>query len=418
MPEPLTYQLHPYGLENDPEEERFKLSTLNYLSACTYSMYALFFRLDESLSSTALDALKAVKCSTVKFVVQWVDKDPAYTSSDEIEASYFSTVRLGDLKPWSLAHQLAENCHAILSDTPFAPWDPANLDLSRLTKPEPAEEDKVDGPAPSQPNKDQLPVIALLFHLPRSKAAELKRLATPEAKAGGWISTYDAFSPFILRTLTRLRAPAHKPDTSKPISWVDAVDMGRRVHSPPVPARLQGNVMSAALNTNAPPEIIHPTIADIISPADDSGKVEWPLWKLASYIRQLTNSVAREGLDAMLTMLRIHDKAALKLRIDCQLLISILQTDHQDTNIPQADLGVARSITYRYLLDFVTSAFILIYPARVGSGPHGGDEGCEFPIVYECELAQTLIDDPEWNSFFEFRGVDAVDVASTPEVPK
>jgi hypothetical protein len=59
MPESQTYHLHPYGWEDDPEEERFKLSTLDYLSACTYNMYALFFRLDESLSSTAVEALKA-----------------------------------------------------------------------------------------------------------------------------------------------------------------------------------------------------------------------------------------------------------------------------------------------------------------------------------------------------------------------
>ena len=54
----------------------------------------------------------------------------------------------------------------------------------------------------------------------------------------------------------------------------------------------------------------------------------------------------------------------------------------------------------------------------MGSGPHGDDEGCEFSIVYERELAQTLIDDPEWNAYFEFRGVDAVDISSTPEAPE
>ncbi|KAL3432648.1 transferase family-domain-containing protein [Aspergillus tetrazonus] len=497
MPESQTYHLHPYGWEDDPEQERFKLSTLDYLSACTYNMYALFFRLDESLSSTAVDALKAglertlsqarhlcgtiekdpdgghsftkKKDSTVKFVVQWVDKDPAYPSIDEIEATHFSAVRLGDLKRWSvqpmtygekseahpdaspavaaykanfvrgglvfimhhhhyandvmgwagLTHQLAENCYAVLNHTPFPLWDPANLDVSRLTKPDPAEEDKVDGPTPPQPTEDQLPGIALLFHLPKSKAAELKRLATPKAADGSWISTYDAFSAFILRTLTRLRAPVYKLDTSKPLFWAEAVDMRRRMHSPPVPARLQGNVMSAAMNINAPAEITHPTIADIISHANPDGEAEWPLWRLASYIRQLTNSVTQERLDAVLTMVsRVRDKAALKLRIDCQPLMSILQTDHRDANVSQADFGFARPITYRHLLDFVTPGLIIIYPPRVGSGPHGDDEGCEFSIVYERELSQTLIDDPQWNAYFEFRGVDAVDISSAPEAPE
>jgi hypothetical protein len=48
MPKILEYQLHPMGWQNDPEEERFKLSTLDYLSAMTYNNYALFFKLDDS----------------------------------------------------------------------------------------------------------------------------------------------------------------------------------------------------------------------------------------------------------------------------------------------------------------------------------------------------------------------------------
>lgn len=47
MPKVQELQLHPLGWENDPEEERFKLSTLDYLSAMTYNNYALFFKLDD-----------------------------------------------------------------------------------------------------------------------------------------------------------------------------------------------------------------------------------------------------------------------------------------------------------------------------------------------------------------------------------
>jgi hypothetical protein len=47
MPKVEEFQLHPLGWENDPEEERFKLSTLDYLSAMTYNNYALFFKLED-----------------------------------------------------------------------------------------------------------------------------------------------------------------------------------------------------------------------------------------------------------------------------------------------------------------------------------------------------------------------------------
>lgn len=48
MPKIEELQLHPLGWENDPEEERFKLSTLDYLSMMTYNNYALFFKLDDA----------------------------------------------------------------------------------------------------------------------------------------------------------------------------------------------------------------------------------------------------------------------------------------------------------------------------------------------------------------------------------
>ena len=47
MPKVQELQLHSLGWENDWEEERFKLSTLDYLSAMTYNNYALFFKLDD-----------------------------------------------------------------------------------------------------------------------------------------------------------------------------------------------------------------------------------------------------------------------------------------------------------------------------------------------------------------------------------
>lgn len=48
MPKIEEIQLRPSGWENAPEEERFKLSTLDYLSAMTWNNYALFFKLDDA----------------------------------------------------------------------------------------------------------------------------------------------------------------------------------------------------------------------------------------------------------------------------------------------------------------------------------------------------------------------------------
>ena len=48
MPTIEDAQLHPWGWENDPEEERWKLSTLDYLSTTTWVNKAIFFSLEDS----------------------------------------------------------------------------------------------------------------------------------------------------------------------------------------------------------------------------------------------------------------------------------------------------------------------------------------------------------------------------------
>ncbi|QRD94695.1 hypothetical protein F9C07_2205456 [Aspergillus flavus] len=431
------FYLQPLGWENDPDEERYKVSTLNYLTARSYNNYALFFKLDNVDKPKVVDVLKAGlertlsqtrhlsgtiekdstdgysfvkrKDSTVRFFVQWLDSsEENFPSFEDIEKAHFSATTLGDLNLWSVppmtyglvfimhhhhyandvlgwagfTHQLAENCYAIVNQTPFPTWDLACLDRSRLLKPEVPEEAKVDGPASPERHPDHTVAVSLLFHLPRGKAIELKQLATPTD--GSWISTYDAFSAFIWRTLTRLRAPA--------------VDMRRRMVNPKVPPRIQGNIMFAALSPTAP--VPQPTLAEIIS--------EWPFPKLASYIRQLTDSMTEESLSQALDVIAtIRDKAAMNVRINSYPPMSILQTDHRDVNMNAANFGFATPVTYRHLLDCISEGVIIIYPPRT-TGPDS-DEGCEFAISYEKSLAQELIDDPEWNKFFEYRGVDAED---------
>ena len=42
------FHLHPFGWENDPEEERFRLSTLDYLTTTTWTNTAIFFKLTDA----------------------------------------------------------------------------------------------------------------------------------------------------------------------------------------------------------------------------------------------------------------------------------------------------------------------------------------------------------------------------------
>ncbi|KAJ3534806.1 hypothetical protein NM208_g7394 [Fusarium decemcellulare] len=156
--------------------------------------------------------------------------------------------------------------------------------------------------------------------------------------------------------------------------------------------------MFAATSPTAP--VTQPTVAEVIS--------GWSFSQLASYIRKLTDSVTQENLDKTLEMVAtVRDKASLNIRIDSQPPMSILQTDHRDANITSANFGFATPATYRHVLDRITEGVIIVYPPRDPSPE--SDEGCEFAIFYEQRLAQELIDDPEWNEYFQYRGVDAED---------
>ncbi|KAK6835386.1 hypothetical protein RU639_002425 [Aspergillus parasiticus] len=472
------YHLHPYGWETSPQEERYKISTLDYLTGLCYTHFAIYFRLNDDRKPKAAVVLKEGlertlgqvghlcstiekdpggghsfvkrKESTVQFVIQWLDAasdTDRFPSLDDMESSSFAGITLGDFKHWSIepmtygekpeAHpdsspvtsafllnfvrgglvlithmhhyandvmgwrgfvqQLADNCYAVDNQTPFPTWDPACNDVSIVSKPDPPVEQLVDGPPAPQQHPDQRPGQCLLFHLPRSKAAELKRLATPQD--GTWISTYDAFTAFIWRTTTRLRQPVFGIPLETPMFWCEAVDMRRRMKNPPVHPQVQHNVLWAALSDQAPfPPLTH---GDVIS--------DKPLWELAAYIRKITNTQTQENLDAALTAIsHIKDKTNLNIRINSKPPMSIITTDHRDAQVTNADFGFARPLCHRHLQQGtgVTVGVHVVYPPKLDENPDS-DEGNMFALMYEKELAQDLINDKEFSKFFEYRGVDS-----------
>lgn len=174
--------------------------------------------------------------------------------------------------------------------------------------------------------------------------------------------------------------------------------MRRRFRNPAVPPRIRGNVMFAALSPTAPVE--QPTVAELVS--------EWPLSRVAQYVRQMTDSVTQESLNKTLEKVAtVRDKASLNIQSDSLPPMSALFTDHRDTYMASTDSGFATPITHRHLTDRITEGVIIVYPPRK-LDPES-DEGPEFSFFYEKRLAQTLIEDPEIGKYFEYRGVDAED---------
>ncbi|KAK3370517.1 hypothetical protein B0H63DRAFT_402672 [Podospora didyma] len=457
------YQLRPHGWENDPEEERIRFSSLDYLAASTYNSYALFFKLDDDEKSKAVEVLKEglsktlAQCrqlvgiieknpdnddhsfvkkrdTSIKLIVKTFDANDDFPSFQDIEKAHFASSCLGDVsrlvvegmsyeeKPESLTsarpaisayqanlipgglifvtnfhhyandvmgwanfvYQLAENCHAVANHTAPPPWDPANLDATRFTALDFPSASKVDGPSPPGRHPLLRAHSSLLFHLPKSKAASLKTLASPED--GSWISTYDAFTAILWRTLTKHRAALYavsEPTTTTPLFG--------EAH----------NLFWAAVSATHPsPAPL--TVQEIISSA--------PLTKLASYIRSLTNSIDQAGLDAALAMLApVRDKTSLFTRVNSFPPLSLLTTDWRDAKVcERADFGFVgggKPRAFRHFFgDVVTEGLVLIYPPRRVADDT--DEGCEFVIAVETEIVDAVLEDEEFGKWFEFRGYE------------
>ncbi|KAF7537487.1 hypothetical protein G7054_g3672 [Neopestalotiopsis clavispora] len=475
MPSKQVFQIHPYGWEQDPEEERLKVSTIDRTPVTTYNHYVVYFRVDDADKDRAVDVLRAglektlsqakyfcstiekdpegghsfvkKKDSTVKLVLQRLDlPGDNYPSLDEIEAAYFSARSLGDINTWSIpemtwgerpeaepdnspvvaayqinltkggllfsmhshhyasdvmgwhnfTHQLADNCYAICNSTPFPSWDPACVDALRFTKDLP-EKDLVDGPPIPQRHPDHPEQQAILFHLPSSKAEELKRLALPTESGSHWVSTYDAMCAYIWRVMTKVRADFYKPaDLSQKLYWGEAINMRPRLHNPPVPERMLRAIVAGGFSDTYPDTAL--SIAQVIRDA--------PLSQLASCIRYLTESCTEKHLEALVDLIApIRDKRSISLRVDAHPPMSTFVTDHRSSDVSGFDFGFGKPITYRHLWgESITAGLILIY-APLRPSPNA-DEGCMFTITMEKELVETLRADPAWNSYFEYRGID------------
>ncbi|KAF4458916.1 acyl transferase [Fusarium albosuccineum] len=478
MPRVEEFQIYPLGWENDPEEERYKLSTLDYLSTTTFTNTALFFKVEEAekpkvaaLIREGLERSLAQvrhlvgrierdedghhsivkrRTSTVRFVIQHLDTpEDNYPSFDEIAKADFLSPILGDIDVLSVlpmtcgnkpeAHpdnhppmssfklnfipgglifnmhdhhysngltgfngfvkQVAENCYAILNKTEFPSFDPLCLDrgafgLLPSDRPAAAKEPEVEAPPRAHRNMQHKHSQSLMFHLPKSKYAELKKAATPSD--GTRISTYNAVVALMWRVLSRIREPLYKPGMDYKPLWAEGVSISKLFTNPPMPERMQGNLQIDINSADSKlPEF---TLAEVIS--------EVPLSKLASYIRKMTDSVTHEMLARHIAKFdRIWNKEDLSIHVDSFPPMSILVSDWRYANYCDYDFGFASPTAFRHLFGGVPLSQAVVYsPHR---GPAGDDEGMEVQVTFETEVVQQLLEDPEWTKYFEFRGVDA-----------
>ena len=139
---------------------------------------------------------------------------------------------------------------------------------------------------------------------------------------------------------------------------------------------------------------------------------------LASFSRSRAQALTEEQRPGARRVLKIAEdpprylNTALFLRTDSFPPMSNIITEWRDARACEADFGFAKPHCFRLPIEFVTPGLTFVYPARSVNPPSGDDEGVEFSIGVEKEIAQDLIEDPEWSQFFEFRGIDGEEKTS------
>ncbi|KAL1841187.1 hypothetical protein VTJ49DRAFT_7356 [Mycothermus thermophilus] len=427
MPETTVYELHPLGWENDPEEEKLKLSMLDYFSAQLYDAYALFFKLPDGEQSHTLAILKEglertlAQCrhmmgtieqdddthdcfflkkrdSTVKFVVKYFGPEDGVPSMVEIEKTHYASGVL-DVTKLSVEGLLTtEMPEYHPSRKPVAAAFQANFipgGLIFVTSQHHYTNDLTGWANFARQTRRQLRACVLL-HLPLSKAAELKPLATPKDPDAmpKWISTYNAMCALLWRILARHRIPLYNcdPDVEIPLA-VETVNMRLRA-DPPLPARQQRNIFWVAASSAHPNPLTAREVA-----AQES---QVPLSRLAVKIRTMTNGVDQETVLQFLAMTApVRDKTRLFTRVNSFPPLSFLMTDWRDADLYHTDFGFGRPCAFRHFFGTSKSmkgiSLIVVYPPRTSDNP---DEGFEFLVAVENDILDAFLVDPDLTSYF------------------
>ncbi|KAI0899509.1 transferase family-domain-containing protein [Annulohypoxylon nitens] len=375
--------------------------------------------------------------STVRFDVQWLDDYPSYTSLEKanftgrslgnparltIEGMTMACKRLPDTSPpmvafqlnlipggliftvhqhhaaldmdgtVSLVHQIANHCYSIVKGTAPPSWNEELMDRSRFFSNVPYEK-KIDPPPMPGKSQDWFPCSWLLFHLPQSKAAELKQLCAPDRSQGAWISTYDALVAFLWRVVSKHRAQIYKQDLTQTALFFEPVNMRSRL-TPEVSKRYQGNCLGVGSSYNRPDPL---TLADVISKA--------PLSRIAVYIRQMTQDATQEALDKTVEMLGSYRRQwALHPPLAALPPTSFVVTDWRSADMCDVDFGFGRPVAFRQLSD-VVEHMMVIYPPMGSNG--NADRGVEVMLPFETHAIDMLMEDVDMKRFFEFQGVES-----------
>ncbi|KAK4244899.1 omega-hydroxypalmitate O-feruloyl transferase [Corynascus novoguineensis] len=436
-------------------QERLRFSRLEYLAACVYNIYALFFKLQDEERPRAIAVLKEslertlAQCrqlvgrieknehdddhsfvkrrySIVKFVVKYFEAEDDVPSIFDIEKAHFSQSSLGDSgRSVVEGMEYGEKPECLPSANPVISAFQANLIPGGLifvinshhysndaenyysifnnsTPPpwNPANLDSTRFTASDFPSSSKVDGPTPPECQPLLRAHSSLLLHLPKSKAG---------------KLKRLVTPTESAEVGTWSSSYDAfaallcrvITRHRAVlyKASPGETPLLAEGVNMRIRTDLPVAprqqrnlfwaAASETFPDPLTVKQiASSEHEFPLSHLASKLRTMTKSMNQAALNQALAMLApIRDKTCLFTRVNSFPPLSLAVSDWRPAAVRGADFGFARPCAYRHFFDAVTEGPILVYPPRVSS--NYDNEGCELVVAVEIEIIEAVLGDSE-----------------------
>ncbi|KAK4149271.1 omega-hydroxypalmitate O-feruloyl transferase [Chaetomidium leptoderma] len=461
MPETEEYQLRPLGWENSPEEERLRFSSMDYLAACTYNSYAVFFKLEDEARPKAVAVLKEglertlAQCSqlvgtmeknnhdddhsfvkkrdsTVRFVVKYFDAEDNVPSMPNIEKAHFASSFLGDTTRFVVdGMAYGEKSECLPSAKPAVSAYQANFIRGGL----------IFVVNSLHYANDVMGWAGFVHQLAENCSSIVSKTAPPPWDPANLDATRFTASDFpseskvdgptppdrhpLLREHSSLLF--HLPKSKAVVLKKHATPTGNGEANPWISTNdaysaLLWRVLTrhrARLYESDPNET--PLFIEGVNmrPRTDppvakrqqrnlfwaAASASYPDPSPSSRLPPLKESMNQAALDQALAMLApVRDKTCLFTRVNSFPPLTLVLTDWRGAAIcGTADFGFAQPCAYRHFFDAVTEELVCIYPPRKSDS---SDEGCEFVVTIENEIIEAVLEDPDMSMYFEFRGYE------------
>ncbi|KAF3000692.1 hypothetical protein E8E13_002152 [Curvularia kusanoi] len=295
----------------------------------------------------------------------------------------------------------AKNSAAVSKGLPFHTVPGGSSDRSRLSakKPDAVRWKQIDqkipvlryggGPALLPPADFKMPEITLgTWHFPKSKMEELKTKATSRTGVD-WISTYDAITSILWKTITRSKLKFLQPDLNKEVVLVHAVNM-RKAFDPPLPETYIGNAVGLARTEPM-------KISDLI--ADDN------LPELAQRVRNSIKTITPQyAAELPEWVAGLEDRRWININVDAFLGMDMTATSWQAMNAYQQHdfgFGIVRAVRSP---DPPYEGYVFVYPSRADVKENAVDEGIEVCVCLEKSCHVRLAQDEELLEYAQPRG--------------